>query len=67
MTNMDEIKSIIVKSLETAKTYEIADAYVDIVSCGECPYWQDCRTKHKCNDYILEKLEADKAESGGKE
>jgi hypothetical protein len=60
MTNKDEIKSIIVKSLETAKDYEIADAYSSIVSCGDCPYWHDCRNEHECDEYILDKLEAEK-------
>lgn len=57
MTNKDEIKSIIVKSLETAKNYEIADGYSHIVSCGDCPYWSDCRNEHECDEYILDKLE----------
>lgn len=67
MTNMDEIKSIIVKSLETAQNGEIADCYAHVVSCGDCPYWHDdCRNEHDCFHYILDKLEADKAESGAR-
>ena len=57
MTNKEAIKSIIVKSLESAKNYEIADGYSHIVSCGDCPYWYDCRNEHLCDEYILDKLE----------
>ena len=59
MTNRDEIKSIIVESLESAKNYEIADGYSHIVSCGDCPYWIDCRNEYECDEYILDKLEAE--------
>lgn len=59
MTNKEEIKSIIVKSLETATKHEIADAYYLLVSCGDCPFWHDCRNYHECGDYILEKLGED--------
>lgn len=38
MKNGDEIKSIIIKSLESASNDEIADAYTYVVSCGNCPY-----------------------------
>lgn len=63
MTNTDEIKSTIVKSLETANKDEIADAYECLVSCGNCPYWHDCRNERDhCYDYILDKLEADDEE-----
>ena len=59
MTDRDKIKSIIIKSLETAKTYEIADGYSSMVSCGDCPYWHDCRNEYECDEYILDKLEAE--------
>ena len=52
MTNRDEIKSIIVKSLETAEDYDFAVTYDNIVSCGDCPYWHDCRNEHMCYEYI---------------
>lgn len=60
MTNREEIKSIIIKSLETANEETIADAYYDTVSCGDCPFWHDCRNGQFCRGYILNKLEADK-------
>lgn len=62
MTNIDEIKSTIVKSLETASNYEIADVYEDMVDCGDCPYWHDCRNGYDCDEYILNKLVADDKE-----
>lgn len=57
MTKRDKIKNIIVRALDTALNYELADAYRDIVGCGGCPYWHDCKNKHDCDEYILEKLE----------
>lgn len=59
MTNRDEIKSIIAKSLETAEDYDFAVTYDNIVSCGDCPYWHDCRNEHMCYEYILKKLGED--------
>jgi len=59
MTDLDKIKSIIVKSLESAENYEIADCYNHMVICGDCPYWHDCRNEHECDEYILDKLEAE--------
>ena len=60
MTKRDKIKTIIVRALDVALNYELADAYRCIVSCGECPYWNDCRNEHDCEDYILQKLDEDK-------
>ena len=61
MTDKDEIKSIIVKSLETAENYDIAVVYDNIVSCGDCPFWHDCRKERTClqpcAEYIFKKLE----------
>lgn len=60
MTKLDEIKSIIVNYLKSATNYEIADIYVDLIGCGDCPYWHDCRNEHDCDAYILDKLAEDK-------
>lgn len=57
MTNKDEIKSTIVKSLETANKDEIVNAYEILVSCGDCTFWHDCRNEHNCFEYIRNKLE----------
>jgi len=61
MTNRDEIKSIIIKSLETAPEEKIAEAYVSIVRCCDCPLCDNCRKERTylqtCFEYILEKLE----------
>lgn len=56
MANIDEIKSIIIKSLESASNDEIADAYTYVVSCGNCLYWHDCRNECVCTEYILNKM-----------
>lgn len=56
---MEEIKSIIMKSLESANKNEIAEAYFFIVSCGDCPYYNDCRNEHYCEKYILDKLDTE--------
>lgn len=60
MTKRDEIQNIIIESIEKAKDYELAYGYNEIVSCGDCPYWHDCRNEHECDDYILDKLQEDK-------
>lgn len=57
MTNIDEIKSIIVKSLETANKDEIVNAYEILVSCGDCLFWHNCRNEHNCFEYIMNKME----------
>ena len=68
MTNIDEIKSTIVKSLETASNYDFAVVYANIISCGDCPYWHDCRNEYDCAEYILNKLRAnDEAEKAGED
>lgn len=57
MTLKENIKSRIIKSLESATNDEIADAYNYVVSCGDCPYWRDCKNENLCGEYILNKLE----------
>ena len=57
MMNKEEIKNIIVKSLDTAPNEDIAEAYNYVVGCNDCPYWHDCRNEHDCTDYIYDKLE----------
>lgn len=56
MSNRDEIKSIISKSLETAKDIELVEVYAQVVSCCDCPYWKDCKNEHYCDTYISDKL-----------
>jgi len=60
MIERDRIKNIIVRAFDTALDYELADAYVDIVSCGECPYWHDCQNHYDCDEFILGTLQEDK-------
>lgn len=62
MRNRDAILRIINKELEHAENYDIAEAYADIVGCGECPYWHDCQNERDCHAYIYNKL-ADKEET----
>lgn len=58
MSYTDIIKTIIIKSIEIEKEkHEIANAYVEIVSCGHCPFWHDCSNETACYDYICKKLE----------
>ena len=59
MTNKEEIKSIIIKSLETADNYDFAFVYNHMVVCTNCPYSDDCGVERNCFDYIRDKLEAD--------
>lgn len=60
MTNRDRIKNIILRVLDMALDHELADAYVDIVGCGECPYFHDCGNLYDCDEFILGKLQEDK-------
>lgn len=54
--NKDEIKNVLVKSLESAKDFELAEAYAQLVSCGDCPYWRKCKNEQYCDVYIADKL-----------
>ena len=59
MTNRNEIKGTIIKLIEAANNHQLAEAYVELVGCGECPYRHDCRNENVCYDYIFNKLETD--------
>ena len=57
MTIRDEIIRTVTESLESGDNSDIAECYVYIVSCGNCPYWHDCRNEYECSTYIRNKLE----------
>lgn len=56
MSIRDKIIRTVTESLESGVNSDIAECYVDIVSCGDCPYWHDCRNEYECFTYILNKL-----------
>lgn len=56
MSRRDIIKSIIIKSLESANADELAQVYNEIVSCADCPYRHKCGFTYDCHSYIFDKL-----------
>lgn len=59
MANKDNIKSTIIKALETASNHEIAQAYSHIICCVDCKYRYKCQIDDSCYYFILDKLEGD--------
>lgn len=58
--NREQIISAIIKAIKTEENLNyIAEVYYEVVGCGECPFWHDCKNEHECNVYILDKLMAD--------
>lgn len=58
--NRSEVIDLVTKSLETATKHGLACAYVEVVGCGDCPFWHDCSNETMCYDYIFKKLQEDK-------